>query len=254
MELTLASYNIHSGIGVDGKFDLDRICEVLAEIDADVVALQEVGDFRGVTPREDHAEYLAERTGLRMAYGPNVEREGRRYGNAVLARLPILRSHNYDISVRGKEPRGALRCDLDVGGGRPFHVFNLHLGLKARERREQEALLLASDILRDTARIDPVVVCGDFNYWGRGAVPPLVRHALRDVGHELQVPARTFHARFPFLRLDRVFVDAGVQPLALRAHRSEVSAVASDHLPLVMRFVAPVVRPSVESHSVQMMG
>lgn len=254
MELTLVSYNIHSGIGVDGKFDLDRICGVLEEIDPDIVAMQEVGDFRGVTAREDHAEYLAEKTGMHVAYGANVQRDGRRYGNAVLSRLPILQSHNYDLSVKQREPRGALRCDVDLGGGKPLHVFCLHLGLAASERREQEALLLTSDILRDTARVDPLVLCGDFNYWGRGAVPPLVRHALRDVGHHLRVPARTFHSRFPFLRLDRMFVDAGVQPLSLRVHRTPKSTLASDHLPLVMRLVAPVVRPAMESPSVQLIG
>lgn len=254
MELTLVSYNIHSGIGVDKKFDLDRICGVLGEIEPDVVAMQEVGDFRGVTAREDHAEYLAEKTGLHVAFGPNVVKSGRRYGNAVLSRLPILKSRNYDISVRNREPRGALRCDLDVGEGRPLHVFCLHLGLAASERREQEALILTSDILRDAARVDPLVLCGDFNYWGRGAVPPLVRHALRDVGHELAVPARTFHARFPFLRLDRMFVDGGVQPLSLRVHRTPLSAAASDHLPLVMRCVAPIMRAAVESPTVQMIG
>jgi endonuclease/exonuclease/phosphatase family metal-dependent hydrolase len=71
-----------------------------------------------------------------MAFGPNVVRNGRRYGNAILSRLPILKSKNYDLSVGKKEPRGALRCDLDLGGGQ-LHVFCLHLGLSISERRQQ---------------------------------------------------------------------------------------------------------------------
>ena len=240
MELTLASYNIHSGIGTDGRFDLHRVGEVLREINADVIALQEVGDFRGATSREDQPEHLAEMLGLHMAFGPNVVRNGRRYGNAILSRLPILKSKNYDLSVSGREPRGALRCDLDVGEGRPLHVFSLHLGLSVRERRTQESLLLSADILRDAVRNDPVVVCGDFNYWGSGAVPALVRKAIHDAALELHSPARTYHSKWPFLRLDRIFVDAGVQPLEIHPHRSPLSKLASDHLPLVMRFRAPV--------------
>lgn len=171
MELRLVSYNIHSGIGTDGRFDLGRVGAVLREVDADIVALQEVGDFRAVTPREDQPEHLADMLGLHMAFGPNVVRNGRRYGNAILSRLPIVKSRNYDLSVGRREPRGALRCDLDIGGGLQLHVFSLHLGLRLGERRRQEALLLSSDILRDAARKDPLVVCGDFNYWGNGRCP-----------------------------------------------------------------------------------
>ncbi|HZH03774.1 MAG TPA: endonuclease/exonuclease/phosphatase family protein, partial [Myxococcaceae bacterium] len=138
MELTLVTYNIHSGIGGDGRFDLDRVVEVIEEARPDLVALQEVGDSRGVTPREDHPEYLAQRLGLQMAFGPNVVRGGRRYGNAVLSRMPILASHNYDLSVRGREARGALRCDIDLGTRKPLHLFCVHLGLSGSERRAQE--------------------------------------------------------------------------------------------------------------------
>lgn len=241
MERTLVSYNIRSGIGTDGRFDLARIASVLEPIHPDVVALQEVGDFRGKTARDTHPEELAERLKLHMAYGPNVVVNGRRYGNAILSRLPILKSRNYDLSViRHREPRGALRCDLDLGEGRVLHVFCLHLGLKSSERRAQEALLLTSDILRDAVRADPVIVCGDFNYWGRGPVPALVRSAIHDAALQLGTTARTYHSRLPFLRLDRIFVDANVQPLEVCPVRTPLTKVASDHLPLLMRFEAPV--------------
>lgn len=240
MELTLVSYNIHSGIGTDGKFDLHRVGEVLRELDADIIALQEVGDFRGKTSREDQPEHLAELLGLHMAYGPNVVKNGRRYGNAILTRLPILKSKNYDLSVPRREPRGALRCDLDLGNGRPLHVFALHLGLGSGERRAQESLLLGSDILRDAVRSDPVVVCGDFNHWGRGPVASFVRRAFVDAAMELGTIVPSYPSRLPFLRLDRVYVDAGVRPLSIRSHRTPLSVRASDHLPVVLRFEAPV--------------
>jgi endonuclease/exonuclease/phosphatase family metal-dependent hydrolase len=190
-----------------------------------------------------------------MAFGPNVVRQGRRYGNAVLTRLPILKSRNYDLSVEHREPRGALRCDLDLGGGRQLHVFCLHLGLSLGERRRQEGLLLSSDILRDAVRKDPVVVCGDFNYWGNKPVPALVRRAIQDAALELRSPARTYPTRLPLLRLDRIFVDAGVRPLTIRPHRTPLATVASDHLPLVLRFEAPVAAEDVTASApVQLIG
>lgn len=254
MELTLSSYNIRSGIGTDGRFDLHRIGQVLREIQPDIVAVQECGDFRGNTDHEQHPELLAEMLGLHMAFGPNVIQNGRRYGNAILSRLPILRSRNYDLTVKRREPRGALRCDLDLGNGRQLHVFCLHLGLRVGERRAQEALLLSADILRDAVRPDPVIVCGDFNYWWSRPVPALVRRSIHDAALALRQSARTYHSRFPFLRLDRIFVDDGVRPLWIRPHRSALSARASDHLPLVMRFEAPIEERKLERHPVQLIA
>src|SRR5262245_6527554 len=221
MELTLVSYNVQSGIGTAGRYDLHRVGEVLQEIRPDIAALQEVGDYRGKTSHEAHPELLAKMLGLHLAYGPNVIRGGRRYGNAILSRLPITQSHNYDLSVKGREPRGALRSDLDLPGGKRLHVFCLHLGLTSRERRRQEALLLTADIIRDAVRPDPLVVCGDFNYWGNGTIPSLVRHAIHDAGHLLHARhLRTYHSKFPFIRLDRVMVDDQVRPIRLSTHRS----------------------------------
>ncbi|MGQ0504422.1 MAG: endonuclease/exonuclease/phosphatase family protein [Myxococcaceae bacterium] len=252
MELTLVSYNIHSGIGTDGSFNLRRVGEVLAEINADVVALQEVGDFLGKTEHAEHPELLAKMLGMHLAFGPNVVRGERRYGNAILSRVPIKKSRNYDLSVDNREPRGALRCDLELDGGATLHVFCLHLGLSISERREQEALLLSADILRDAVRQDPVVVCGDFNYWSNGQVPALVRKAIHDAALLLHRPARTYHARFPFMRLDRIYVDDGVKPLDVWAHRSAKSREASDHLPLVMRFEAPMLEDRVLAPPVEL--
>jgi endonuclease/exonuclease/phosphatase family metal-dependent hydrolase len=255
VELTIVSYNVHSGIGTDGRFDLHRIGQVLQEIGPDIIALQECGDFRGATDHEQHPEHLAEMLGFHMAYGPNVIHNGRRYGNAILSRLPILRSRNYDLSVKkDREARGALRCDLQLDNGKQLHVFCLHLGLSVGERRAQEeALVLSADILRDAVRDDPLIVCGDFNYWWSGPVPALVRHSIHDVGSQLK-GARTYHSKLPILKLDRIFVDKGVRPISLHAHRTPLAELASDHLPLVMRFEAPIPELTTLAHPVQLIG
>ena len=234
--MKLVTYNIHSGIGTDGRFDLARVGSVLEDIGADIAALQEVGDFRGRTGAVPHPETLARQLGLQLAFGPNVIQDGRPYGNAILTRLPIVRSRNYDLTVHRREPRGALRCDLDLGEGRLLHVFCLHLGLAVKERRRQESLLLSSDILQDASRRDPVIVCGDFNYRWDGRLPPLLREAFDDADQLLHTSHRTYPSRLPLFRLDRIFVDEGVQPRRVSSHRTAQSRVASDHLPLVMEF------------------
>ncbi|MHB8872360.1 MAG: endonuclease/exonuclease/phosphatase family protein [Myxococcaceae bacterium] len=256
MDLTIASYNMHGGVGTDGRFDLHRTGEVLREIGADLIALQECGDFRArARPGDtgDHPERLAQMLGLHMAFGPNVVRGNRRFGNAVLSRLPIRRTHNYDLTVRGRQSRGALLCDLDQGGTTPLHLFCLHLGLTAGERREQEVMLLSAEILRDAARREPVVICGDFNYWWSGPVPALVRHSIHDAALEVGQPGRTYPSRLPLFRLDRFFTAGAVQPLEVRVHRSELASRASDHLPVVMRF-ATLAPGAIEHHPVQLIG
>lgn len=239
MRLRLVSYNIHSGVGTDGRLDLDRIARVLRDEQADLICLQELGHHRD--PAHGGAaepEVLAEALGMRFAFGPNVVNGKWRFGNAVLSRLPIHSHQNYDLSVEGRERRGALRCDIDLGEEKLLHLFSVHLGLSGAERRAQQALLLSADILRETARAHPAIVCGDFNHWRKGPIEALVRSSMRDV-HQILPAGATFPSRWPVLRLDRVYVDAGVRPLALRVGKSALARRASDHLPVILDFDAP---------------
>lgn len=233
-ELVVATYNIHGCIGRDKRFDLGRIAEVLSEIDADVVALQEVGDVRGRGPAGDYAQALGERLGQRVLYQPTMLRPDRAYGNAILTRLEVEGSRSYDLSVRSKEPRGCLRADLRIGS-RALHVFGLHLGLARSEQRAQAGMLLGADIVRGAAIAWPLVVMGDFNFWINGPIARTVRRALVDVAVAAGEPAPTYPVWSPVFRLDRIYVDAAWEIDACWVHRSEKASQASDHLPLVAR-------------------
>jgi endonuclease/exonuclease/phosphatase family metal-dependent hydrolase len=235
--LRLVSWNIHGGIGSDGRRDLGRIAASLEEMRCDVAALQEVGDpHRQARDAEvaDHATWLGRRLGWFVAYGPNLIVRGRPYGNAVLSRYPIVRAHNYDLSVPRHEPRGCLRADLELPGGRSLHLFDLHLGLSGGERRKQAAMLFSADLLRDTALAAPLVVCGDFNMWSPlpGPILKLLRSALRDAAAVAGVRRPTWPAGLPLLRLDRAYVDAAVQVLSCGVVNDGEARRASDHLPL----------------------
>ena len=235
--MRLVSWNIHGGIGTDGRRDLGRIAALLEDFRCDVAALQEVGDpHRESREHEvaDHAAWLGRRLRWFVAYGPNLVQAGRPYGNAILSRFPISHAHNYDLSVPHREPRGCLRADLSLPGGASLHLFDLHLGLSGGERRRQAAMLLSADLLRDTALTAPMVVCGDFNMWSPvpGPILRLLRNALRDAAQEARARRATWPSSWPVLRLDRAYVDDGVRVLGCGVVNDPRTRAASDHLPL----------------------
>ncbi|GGC15074.1 hypothetical protein GCM10007205_24990 [Oxalicibacterium flavum] len=220
--LAVATYNIHSAIGTDGRFDPQRIAGVLQEMNADVIALQEVplGDSR----RENVLAILQQATGYHAVEGPTEEHDHRRYGNAVLSRYPILCTRTIDLSFGSREPRGALDADLDCPG-HPLRVIATHLGLRPAERRDQiRRLLQAFDT--DTM---PVILMGDVNEWFVWGRP------LRWlISHFEAVPAvKTFPSRWPLFALDRIWISPRRRLLRIQVHATPLARVASDHLPLI---------------------
>lgn len=229
MHLVLASYNIHRGVGLDRRRDLDRIAAVIAEISPDVVGLQEV--VRDAGPgHADQAAYLASRLGMELVMCVTRAHGGGTYGNAVLTRLPVLGSSTCDLSQGRREPRAALRVDLGANG-RTLHVFNCHFGLALGERRRQLELLAA--FIRDSrALAGPRVLMGDFNEWHRG---PVTRGLRLEFSSPMRRMRRTHPAVFPLFTLDRIYWDVELEGESFHAHRSRLARVASDHLPVVVR-------------------
>jgi endonuclease/exonuclease/phosphatase family metal-dependent hydrolase len=226
--LVVASYNIHRGVGLDRRRDLDRIADVIREIRPDVIGLQEVVRENGVA-HADQATYLAAALGMSVVMGETRSFGDGTYGNAVLTRLPVLSSLRCDLSCRGREPRGCLRVDLGVDDT-AVHVFNCHFGLAFRERRAQMDLLHA--FLRAADCGGPRLLLGDFNEWHRG---PVTRGLRREFSSPMRRMRRTHPAVFPLFRLDRIYWDVELQGEAFHVHSSRVARVASDHLPVVAR-------------------
>ncbi len=148
MRVKLATYNIHAGVGADGQFKPARIVQVLQELNADIVALQEVEHHN--VDGYDLLDYLAMKTGSAAIAGPTLLRDTRRYGNALLTKLPVSSNNFVDLSVPGREPRGALDVRFNWNGLRIL-VVATHLGLEFRERRLQVRRLLT---LFDSDAID----------------------------------------------------------------------------------------------------
>jgi endonuclease/exonuclease/phosphatase family metal-dependent hydrolase len=137
----IATYNIHKARGLDARVRVERIARVLAAIDADVIALQEVVSRDGPSIEDHQAGYLADRLGYRYAIGETRKHRGGVYGNVTLSRWDFEMVRHCDLSVTGREERGVLRTDIRIGqhvsGQDILHIFNVHLRTGHRERRTQ---------------------------------------------------------------------------------------------------------------------
>lgn len=220
----IATYNVHHWTGDDGEVDVARVAAVIANLDAEIVVLQEVDNKRSSDGR-NHQDALAEMLDYRWAEIDHPKGRSRAAeGNAILVapHVEILGATGYDISEEGRDPRAFVDTRLRVRG-ETFHVVGTHLGLKRWERRRQTAAIAEHlDSLSE-----PVFVMGDLNEWN-----PLASTfgPFRDRLDEVST-ARTFPAPGPLLRLDRIWTSDSVHADAAVV-RTDLSRQASDHLPV----------------------
>jgi endonuclease/exonuclease/phosphatase family metal-dependent hydrolase len=221
MRLAVATYNVHGCVGADGVENRERTLQVLRALDADVIALQEL------RWRPWDALHVLDEFASRMGYtplaGPTLLRPDGHYGNALLTRLPVAEVRPIDLSVPGREPRGALAAVLQSAGG-PVTVVATHLGLAPAERRRQMRRLLA--LVHKAAR--PVVLLGDLNEWFLWGRP--LRWLRRHFGRT-PAPA-TYPARWPLFALDRIWVEPARMLERIEVLSAAPARAASDHLPL----------------------
>jgi endonuclease/exonuclease/phosphatase family metal-dependent hydrolase len=245
MRFRVMTYNIHRAIGIDRRFRPERVVGILEAHAPDVVLLQEVDDGVPRSRGLDLARELAARSGYpHMAIGHNVTLRKGRYGNATLSRHPILLERNIDLTIGTLKRRGCQHTTLvlegPAGRTRLLEVFNLHLGLSARQRAQQVALLARS---RELAALAPDAAClvgGDFNDW-RSQLYPFFTGALRfrsatESTRRGDRALLTYPSFFPRSPLDRIYYRGPLELLAAKRCRLRVSRIASDHLPIVADF------------------
>lgn len=234
----VTTYNIHKCRGLDRRVRPKRIAEVLREIDADVVALQEVVGMDEAAREHNQVRAIADELGFDFRIGENRRLRGAAYGNAVLSRLPILADHNHDLTWRMYEPRGCLEVTINLRGEtqNKFQVFNVHLGTGFFERRHQAHRLLEV-IAGDSQPSSPRIILGDFNEWTHGLTTRLLSRHLNSAEPEPRLGrARTYPGVFPLLHLDHVYYNSFLKLKSISAHRSRLALAASDHLPIVADF------------------
>jgi endonuclease/exonuclease/phosphatase family metal-dependent hydrolase len=233
----IVTYNVHKCVGVDRRLDPARIVSVLKEINADIVALQEVLCIHGGVSEDDQAHFIASGLGFKYCMGQNRELRGGIYGNLVLSRFPLLGSENHDISVAGLEERGCLRVDVALGKESRLHVYNVHLGTSFIERRRQARKLISESILSDGKIPGPRIMLGDFNEWTRGLVTRLLDEHFRSGDIRLHLKrSRTYPGLLPLIHLDHIYFDEALELEHAELHRSRAALLASDHLPIFADF------------------
>lgn len=223
--IKVASYNMRKAIGTDRRRMPERTLEVLREIDADIIALQEcdrrLGERAGVIPAhllDEHSPWVAVPLAIRaksMGW----------HGNALLVRKEASVSGQRRIEIPALEPRGAVRADVATNG-MALRVVGMHLDLSGLWRRKQAHAIL-SEVDGCSPKL-PSVLMGDLNEWTPRS------GCLRDFGrtHCFAETGPSFHARHPVGRLDRIMVSSELKIVDAGVHHSAAARKASDHLPI----------------------
>jgi endonuclease/exonuclease/phosphatase family metal-dependent hydrolase len=229
----IVTYNIHKGRGIDGRVSLKRIIDVLAELDADIIALQEI--YAVCDEHQGQVEAIADKLSLNPAFGCTRHHKGRPYGNAILTRWPILQSRDMDISWGPRERRGCIRADIKTPKG-TLHVYNIHMGTRFFERRHQVRRFLASRQLHEDLE-GPRVLVGDFNEWIKGLTTRMLSEKFESLNLALHIGKRRSYPGFlPFLHLDHIYFERPLHVDKAELIRTRRAKVASDHLPLAATF------------------
>jgi endonuclease/exonuclease/phosphatase family metal-dependent hydrolase len=238
----ILTYNVHSCRGVDGKLDVGRVADVIAQSRPDIIALQEVDVGRRRTHGVDQAHAIAERLGMAFHFNAAVHVEEERYGDAILTALPLklIKSGPLPTPPRMQrlEPRGALWVEIEVESGHKVQIINTHLGLVPMEQKTQAAHLLGGEWLGHPKCSDPLILLGDFNATPRYAAYKALSGRLRDARRAAGVRggALTFPSRFPMIRIDHMFISPSIEVANMHAPDGALMKIASDHLPLVADF------------------
>jgi len=221
-ELRLASWNIRKCVGLDRRRDPARVVRVLAELDADVVALQEADRRIRRRPAALPNFLIEQETDLRPIDAGGHSGSLGWHGNAVLLKRGVICVERHSLRLPGLEPRGALVADL-MWGDMNIRVVAVHLGFLRRYRQMQLTTIRAH---LDTLSPLPTVIMGDFNEWSH------IRGFEALDAFKVHSPGRTYRASRPIAALDRFAVNNGVAVTSALVHENSLTRVASDHLPI----------------------
>jgi len=251
----IVTYNVHRCQGPDGRTSPERIAEIIAALEPDIVALQELDVRRARSGGVDQAHRIASVLGMEMHFHPAMKVMEELYGDAILtphpSRLVKAAALPGFTLLPGVEPRGALWAAIEIQGVR-FQTINTHLGLLSQERQRQLDVLLGPDWLEHPECREPVILLGDFNAIPASRAYRRLARRLRDAqlhaGAALPMP--TFPGRLPLLRIDHVFVGPTITVAKAQVVRTALTQVASDHLPLLVEFeVAPAGAGAAREHA-----
>ena len=225
-DTVIASYNVHKCVGVDRRFDPERTASVIAEIDADVIAIQEADKRFGERSGLLNLDMLERDCGLVPVPITALSSTGHGWhGNMIMIRKGAVGGVR-QLKLPGVEPRGALVVTLDLPLGK-LRLVAAHFGLLKRSR-EQQAMAILASFAEDEAI--PTLLVGDLNEWRVGRRSSLSR--LQPTFDPAAGAVPSFPSRFPVLALDRALGHPHDLVTAVEVHDTPLARIASDHLPI----------------------
>jgi len=234
--IRVMTYNVHRCCGRDGKTSPERIAGIIKEYNAGIVALQELDVNQQRTSFVDQPKEIAKILGMHYHFFPSFQPEqGGLYGNAILSSYPmqVKKTENLPaIKTLSLEPRSAIWVNIQAGE-HSLNFVTTHLGLKGKERVLQIKELLGENWLESSECQGPVIFCGDFNVGTYSKVYRMVGKQLADVQKQGFRPQATLTSRFPFFRVDHIFVTEHFIVNEIVVPRTILTKAASDHLPLI---------------------
>jgi endonuclease/exonuclease/phosphatase family metal-dependent hydrolase len=231
-ELTVMTYNIHHAEGMDKKLDVERIARVIREQKPDLVALQEVDAGTNRTQHVMQAAQLARLTKMHYAYGPAMDYDGGKYGDAVLSRYKIVEQRvialPYTLGDR-REPRVAVMTSIELPGGKKIAFISTHLDHTAHSPDRLPQAKAIDEQLRDLK--EPAILAGDFNC--EPDSPPM-QELAKDWTMVGNGDDATFVNDMRRIKIDHVLVKPKDRFRVIEARVID-DRVASDHRPVVVK-------------------
>lgn len=231
--LRVLAYNIHHGEGMDSIIDLQRIADLILEVDPDIVTLQEVDSMVTRTDRINQAAVLGRLTGMTPVFGRFMSYQGGAYGMAILSRWRIRDIDNYRLPD-GDEPRTALTVVItSPTTGQAIRVSGIHFYRTEVERAAQADSLMGYLAAAPDPDM-PSILAGDFNS------EPFTR-VINDLGHEWTIVNKgrdnlTFSSFDPVREIDFMMYRPAERFQVLGQWLLD-EPVISDHRPVVTDFV-----------------
>jgi len=246
----LMTYNVHRCVGMDNIESPERIARVISRSRPDVIALQELDVSKSRTDRIHQAMHIAKLLDMKFHFHPARVAENELYGDAILSSLPMkfkkADSLPQPAGNATSEIRGALWVEIEHQGSK-IQLINTHLGLRSRERRVQMNELTSQRWLAHPECNGPVIMCGDFNALPGSKPLQQLGTVLQDVRENCTVArtAKTFSSRLPIIQIDHIFANEQLTPVSIVVPDSELTRVASDHLPLLAELMVSKKHPAM---------
>lgn len=232
--LRVMTYNVHSCVGTDAKVQPERIAEVIARANPDLVAVQELDVCQSRTRGLNQPEWLADQLGMHVHFTAARACDDGHYGNAILSRYPFTVLSEGGLLRRKGEQRAVQWLKVALGH-RTVSVMNTHLSIHYRERLLQIDQLLGAEWRAMIEEDVPLIICGDFN---ASPLSPVYRRLRKDLVDAQRANGKhasaTWPSRLPLFRLDYVFASPTFEVTRSEVLRDSLSRIASDHLPLVV--------------------